>query len=226
MSSKHHDYMAIVGALLWLSNVSYFHLAFASSQLARFVANPGEEHFSAASPCAHLCSRSPVDPAVRCGRSMQAVLSRSTLTRIGASNSHLPVRCSSLAVALSRGSPRSSAQCPSRRRSRRSSGRFWRLRKASIFVSSFMIFSSRLMGLRASSRTRRAASTSRSTRCRSRRPSTSSARPRVCVTMWLVSCSCYLFVPGKSNVADILTKAQAVAVFNELMREFESMTAA
>ena len=33
------------------------------------------------------------------------------------------------------------------------------------------------------------------------------------------------FVPGKSNVADILTKAQAVAVFNELMREFESMTA-
>ena len=33
-----------------------------------------------------------------------------------------------------------------------------------------------------------------------------------------------VFVPGKLNVADILTKAQAVAVFNELMREFESLT--
>ena len=33
-----------------------------------------------------------------------------------------------------------------------------------------------------------------------------------------------VFMPSKANVADILTKAQAVAAFNELMREFESMT--
>ena len=29
------------------------------------------------------------------------------------------------------------------------------------------------------------------------------------------------FVPGKLNLADILTKPQAVAVFNELMREYD-----
>ena len=40
--------MGLVGSYLWLSNVTYFHLGFASSQLSRFVSNPGEPHFSAA----------------------------------------------------------------------------------------------------------------------------------------------------------------------------------
>lgn len=48
MSAKRHDYMAIVGALLWLANVTFFQLAFPASQLARYVSNPGEEHFTAA----------------------------------------------------------------------------------------------------------------------------------------------------------------------------------
>ena len=48
MSSKRHDYMAIVGAILWLSNVTRFELAFVASQLARHVSNPGEIHFEAA----------------------------------------------------------------------------------------------------------------------------------------------------------------------------------
>lgn len=35
---------------------------------------------------------------------------------------------------------------------------------------------------------------------------------------------CLTFISGKLNMADILTKAQAVAVFNELMREFGRYT--
>lgn len=48
MATKRIDYMSLTGAYLWLSNVTYFHLCYASSQLARFVSNPGEEHYSAA----------------------------------------------------------------------------------------------------------------------------------------------------------------------------------
>ena len=48
MADKRADYMAIVGGILWLANVTYFHLAFAASQLARFVSNPGPEHMEAA----------------------------------------------------------------------------------------------------------------------------------------------------------------------------------
>ena len=42
------DYMALVGAFLWLANVSRPELSYISSQLARFVSNPGEVHYSAA----------------------------------------------------------------------------------------------------------------------------------------------------------------------------------
>lgn len=48
MQPKRHEYMSIVGGILWLANVSRFDLAFAASQLARFVSNPGELHFAAA----------------------------------------------------------------------------------------------------------------------------------------------------------------------------------
>lgn len=48
MAPKRHEYMSIVGGLLWLANVTRFDLAFAASQLARFVSNPGEMHFAAA----------------------------------------------------------------------------------------------------------------------------------------------------------------------------------
>ena len=48
MEPLRHTYMSIVGGLLWLSNVTRFELAFAASQLARFVSNPGEIHFNAA----------------------------------------------------------------------------------------------------------------------------------------------------------------------------------
>ena len=48
MADKRADYMAIVGSLLWLSTMTYPQLAYATSQLGRFVNNPGESHLNAA----------------------------------------------------------------------------------------------------------------------------------------------------------------------------------
>ena len=48
MRAHHNDYMSLVGAYLWLSNVSRPELSFISSQLARFVSNPGKPHLDAA----------------------------------------------------------------------------------------------------------------------------------------------------------------------------------
>ena len=48
MQRHRADYMALVGAYLWLSNVSFPELSFISSQLARFVNNPGPVHYTAA----------------------------------------------------------------------------------------------------------------------------------------------------------------------------------
>lgn len=70
MADKHDAYMAIVGSILWLANMTMPHLAYAASQLARFVSNPGKVHFAAAirvliylSGCADrpLCYRPLVD---------------------------------------------------------------------------------------------------------------------------------------------------------------------
>lgn len=48
MERHRDDYMSLVGAFLWLSNVSRPELSYISSQLARFVANPGMPHYKAA----------------------------------------------------------------------------------------------------------------------------------------------------------------------------------
>lgn len=48
MQSKRDDYMSIVGGILWLANVTRPELSYCASQLARFVANPGQVHYSAA----------------------------------------------------------------------------------------------------------------------------------------------------------------------------------
>ena len=48
MQRHRADYMALVGAYLWLSNVSFPEISFISSQLARFVNNPGAPHNTAA----------------------------------------------------------------------------------------------------------------------------------------------------------------------------------
>ena len=40
--------MTMVGAILWLANVTRPELSYAASQLARFVSNPGEVHYRAA----------------------------------------------------------------------------------------------------------------------------------------------------------------------------------
>ena len=48
MQSHHADYMALVGAFLWLSNVTRPELSYIASQLCRFVSNPGQVHYSAA----------------------------------------------------------------------------------------------------------------------------------------------------------------------------------
>ena len=42
------DYMALIGACLWLANVTRPELSFIASRLARFVSNPGAVHYSAA----------------------------------------------------------------------------------------------------------------------------------------------------------------------------------
>lgn len=48
MQRHQNDYMSLVGAFLWLSNVSRPELAYISGQLARFVSNPGMAHYRAA----------------------------------------------------------------------------------------------------------------------------------------------------------------------------------
>lgn len=48
MERHRDDYMSLVGAFLWLSNVSRPELAYISGQLARFVSNPGMPHYKAA----------------------------------------------------------------------------------------------------------------------------------------------------------------------------------
>ena len=48
MQRHRADYMALVGAFLWLANVSFPEISFISSQLARYVNNPGAPHYNAA----------------------------------------------------------------------------------------------------------------------------------------------------------------------------------
>jgi hypothetical protein len=48
MADRRAAYMAIVGSVLWLANMTRPEIAYAASQLARFVSNPGEVHFNAA----------------------------------------------------------------------------------------------------------------------------------------------------------------------------------
>lgn len=48
MERHRDDYMSLVGAFLWLSNVSRPELSYISGQLARYVANPGMPHYKAA----------------------------------------------------------------------------------------------------------------------------------------------------------------------------------
>ena len=48
MTSCRVTYMALVGAFLWLANMTRSEISHAASQLARFVSNPGQIHFNAA----------------------------------------------------------------------------------------------------------------------------------------------------------------------------------
>ena len=48
MSERRQSYMAIVGGLLWLAMMTRYDIAYAASQLARFLTNPGPAHFAAA----------------------------------------------------------------------------------------------------------------------------------------------------------------------------------
>ena len=48
MAPFRDTYMTLVGAFLWLSNVTRPDLTYAASQLARFVSNPAEVHYAAA----------------------------------------------------------------------------------------------------------------------------------------------------------------------------------
>ena len=48
MSKFRDAYMAIVGGLLWLANMTRVDIAYSASQLARFMSNPGPSHFKAA----------------------------------------------------------------------------------------------------------------------------------------------------------------------------------
>ena len=46
MTPRRSIYMALVGSLLWLANMTCYQITFAASQLARFLSNPGEVHFN------------------------------------------------------------------------------------------------------------------------------------------------------------------------------------
>ena len=48
MAPKKVVYMALVGAFLWLANMTRHEIAHVTSQLARFISNPGATHFNAA----------------------------------------------------------------------------------------------------------------------------------------------------------------------------------
>ena len=48
MATYRETYMSLVGAFPWLANMTRFELGYISSQLARFVSNPGRFHFQAA----------------------------------------------------------------------------------------------------------------------------------------------------------------------------------
>ena len=48
MAGKHDAYHAMVGSILWLANMTRPELAYAASQLAKFVSNPGRVHYDAA----------------------------------------------------------------------------------------------------------------------------------------------------------------------------------
>ena len=48
MAGKHDAYHAMVGSILWLANMTRPELAYAASQLAKFVSNPGRTHYDAA----------------------------------------------------------------------------------------------------------------------------------------------------------------------------------
>ena len=48
MAGKHDAYHAMVGSILWLANMTLPELAYAASQLAKFVSNPGRTHYDAA----------------------------------------------------------------------------------------------------------------------------------------------------------------------------------
>lgn len=48
MQQHRDDYMSLVGAYLWLANVSRPELSYISGQLARFVSNPAMSHYKAA----------------------------------------------------------------------------------------------------------------------------------------------------------------------------------
>jgi hypothetical protein len=48
LSETRTTYMALVGAILWLANMTFPQLAYAAGQLARFLSNPGKPHMAAA----------------------------------------------------------------------------------------------------------------------------------------------------------------------------------
>ena len=48
MAPRRDAYMSMVGGFLWLANMTMWHIAYSSGQLARYLTNPGPTHFRAA----------------------------------------------------------------------------------------------------------------------------------------------------------------------------------
>ena len=223
MESKRHDYMAIVGAILWLSNVSYFHLAFAASQLARFVANPGEEHFSAAVRLLVYVRDHPwtlrYDAKIDAGCPLEIYVDSDWSVKFSSSGALFFFgRCLITWFSkIQRSVSFSSAE----------SEIFGAIlaAKEGIYLRELLhdlslspdgptrIFSDSKSCIDLSFDPVSFKKTKHILRA------AEGLRDYVARLVFVL-----VFVPGKLNVADILTKAQAVAVFNELMREFESLT--
>ena len=223
MQSKRHDYMAIVGALLWLSNVTYFQLAFPSSQLARFVSNPGEEHFSAAIRVLIHVRDHPwtlrFDAKIDGGCPLMIYVDSDWSVKFSSSGALFFFgRCLIAWFSkVQRSVSFSSAESE--------------IFGAILAAKEGIYFRELLHDLMlAPDGPTRIFSDSKSCIDLSFDPVSFKKTKHILraaegLRDYVARCVFLLtFVPGKFNVADILTKAQAVAVFNELMREFESLT--
>ena len=106
MSKFRDAYMAIVGGLLWLANMTRVDIAYSASQLARFIPTLARRILKPPSGCLSTCATQLTAPS-SCSRTLTATL-RATSIQTGQRSSLAPVACSSSTDVSSTGSPKCS----------------------------------------------------------------------------------------------------------------------